>query len=167
MPRDPHNDELPPEQMLQSLFRLYQRMLLGVGDPAPGEWADLSDDAMAAWASGFSEMLRLVTEPNEELTYDNVAANANLRFQETLVDGHEISAVVAWDTIEPRVRLMWQAMVRHLANLLALDPEEDGDPKTHEEQMGLWFETKLRALDLPESAQEALAEQNKQARQTL
>lgn len=160
MPRDRHDEVLQPEEMLGSLFRVYQRCVLAAGGQPAAEWGDLDDDEHAAWAAAYSELLRLTTETEgDPPTYDAVAANVNLRFQETVYAGGLAGQVVRWEEIATPVRLLWQGLVRHMVNLLSIDVEEDGkSTETHEERIGLWYVSKLKALNLPEQDQRALAE---------
>lgn len=154
------DDELRPEEMLQSLFRLWQRCELVRGNRPPEEWGDLDEDTMSSWAIAYSELLRLTTEPIDGMTYDNVAATVHLKFHEVRHAAQALAVVPPWDQVPEPEKLIWRALVRHLCNLLSLDFEEDGrGTETHEEGMALWFEQKLKELPLPERDRQVLAEQ--------
>ena len=157
---------LTPEAFLLSFFTVYQRCCLAANLACPA-WTDLDEDEQIAWGDACTEARRLVEQTEEAPTSAaTLAANVNMTFQR--VRGLSVANFqpVPWAEIEPRMRLVWEALVRHTFNALVYDPDEDGSLVTHEERIvDDWLRPKLEALGQSEAEQVVAHEERDRARE--
>jgi hypothetical protein len=140
---------LSPEDLLSSFHRVwaagYQQIARTPQAEALGEWQVLGEELQQGLAAACQEAVR-VLEGGEGRRVTTMAAQVNFRYQQ-IVRGHGHEPL-AWDRLQPEEQLLWQALLRHVFNLLSFDPEEDGVVTDHEEKIGDWLRTKLAELPL-------------------
>ena len=133
---------------MASWFRAYERMELAIGrETTP--FQDLGPDMQAAWQYAFTECQNAVHNADGS-TISVLAANVNLAFQRAL-HGDQQELIATWDDLSPVDRLIWEHLVRHMANLFSFDAEEDGGLDSHEERIALRFQGKVQDLGTPEA----------------
>jgi hypothetical protein len=138
-----------------SCYKLDCRIALIRGERGRDDFADLDEFEQLAWQYTFNEMLNACQEPAAGATYAGVGETiylAYMRYRQT--------EAVPWEGLPLAERLRWQALVRHLMNLLVLVESEDGTAETHEERMALWYEAKTQESQLPEQVVQAQKEAN-------
>jgi hypothetical protein len=124
--------------MLYSIYRMFQLIEKSVELP-PFDMA--GDNDRDAWACAFNTLYPTVME-GETINVPVCAEKTYKRFCEVRKDDPP------WEALDAAARLKWEACVRHLVNILDIDPD-DGDPSevgTHEERMALWYEAKVREI---------------------
>lgn len=128
--------ELDPQVRMMAWLRFHNKM-----DDALGrqlyEWEGMQDFEQEQWLDGFTLCQKLVAEA-ENASYD--ALGRKVRTACLRADMDE------WEGLPLEEREKWKHMVRCMAILLEMDPEEDGGPEQHEDQLLERFLDKLKEM---------------------
>ena len=137
---DDSENELSNPVKLTSWLRFYNAMEHELGNPV-FEIEGLQEWELDAWMEAFAEAQKVVAEA-DGVSYDALARKVRGIYR--LRVGRE--SIDEWQGVPDVEKLKWKFMIRHLTNLLIIDPEDDGGPEQHEEQMLSLFVDKLKEM---------------------
>lgn len=136
---------LSPEEQLATAFAAYQHATLAFAAEA-ASWDELGEDEQHAFGAAVKAVLDFFDgEPREGVRWADVAAHAHLAYQRTLLGG---DVAEEWAALPLETRLVWEALARHLANMLDFDPSEDGEIGGHEGHWYGWCQEKFHTRQL-------------------
>ena len=118
-------NELGAGVKLMSWLRFHNKLNHELGQPE-FEWEGLQEWEQDAWLAAFEQAQKSVAEA-ENASYDALARRVRGLLYREEMD--------SWQQLPSLERLKWKFMIRHLANLLIIDPEDDGGPEQHEDEM--------------------------------
>lgn len=128
--------ELGAGVKLMSWLRFFNKMEHELGNPL-FEWEGLQDWEQDNWIAAFEQAQKLVAEA-ENSKYDHIARRVRGTYCRDEMDG--------WQQLTDIERLKWVFMIRHMLNLLIIDPEDDGGPEQHEDDMLTLFNDRRKEL---------------------
>lgn len=138
---------LEPEQLVRSVYNAYRLCRDGLG-ALTEDWEEIADrDGWMAAANAGAAIL----EANEGATVKASEIAKAMYAAKTENDGLDISPTFA--QLPDHLRLLWEALARHLCNCLQYDPEDHGSIERHEEQIGAWYGAKCEEIEKRVSAE--------------
>jgi hypothetical protein len=133
------NNELDQEQQFRSYVRMWLRIqdALGRGEM---DWDDLNEEDQGGLRDSFVVCQRTIAE-SVETPYDTIARKVYETWQRV---ASPTSA--PWQDADQETKLVWVTMARHTTNVMSIEPDEDGGPEEHEENMLARFTELLRQI---------------------
>lgn len=147
MPRNRDEDGcLTTEEMQISAYRAFTKFEFRLGRSQP-EWVELEDDVRSAWSDMVNKILVQFDDEEAELSVIAMADEAHQRFAEGIT-GELPADFLPWDDLDEVLREEWKWLVRHIANMLAYDKDENEGLKIpdHEDKIDDFFRAKLEEL---------------------
>lgn len=140
--KDETDGSLDPVKVLNCCYGCY-RELRGTLGIDTEEFDDLPVEHQDAWFSAMNagSMLVLDSEERGGVKWLDIAEAMYVTYHREA--GHDAPAFAV---VPDALRLIWEAMARNLANMLAFDEEEDRSPEPLIEKIVAWFETKATEL---------------------
>lgn len=129
MERSESDEELTPNQIFDSWIRLSLMMMAAAGGNEL-DWDDLQEAAQAGLRDACAVCQKSVAEASG-ISYDDIARRSYLAYARVV----QPQLVPEWVDVPEVERSCWRHLARHMANLLALEPDRDGGPERHEDQM--------------------------------
>jgi hypothetical protein len=126
------NTGLTFEELAGTVFNAYRNAAVGAGTNLPS-WQDLGEGRQNGWAKVVMEMDGAFNE-REEVSWLTLASIAHQAYGEP---------VGTFEAEAPAVKLCWVAAVRHLANMLDWERDDESSVERHEMHWQQWIERQL------------------------
>ncbi len=128
-------NELDPGVRLMAWIRFHNKIDDALGRPVVADWDGMQEWEQERWLDGHSLAQKLVAEA-ENASYDALGRKIRIACLRADID--------EWEQLPFEERLKWKFMVRCMAILLEMDPEDDGGPEQHEDALLAKFLDKLK-----------------------
>lgn len=138
---------LNPEVALGLLYAGYCACRETIGGEIV-EWDDLPDEHREGWLAAYNAGSSVLDAAEDgEAKWGDVAKEMFNALMQATTD-----ADVRFESLQEHLRVLWEALARHLANLLLHDSEDDGAAEAHVDMIGEWYASKADGILAREAA---------------